>query len=100
MLVGDTGFVMNKNLEWEDGRAFEGMRENADFWRWYLTDLTDRPRWIPPKPGTPREEPPAEPIPELRRTPAPTVPSPAGPALPDSPPAKTPIGPAAPGGGK
>jgi len=49
VLVGDTGFVMNKNLEWEDGRPFEGMRENADFWRWFLTDLTDQTRWIPPK---------------------------------------------------
>jgi hypothetical protein len=49
VLVGDTSFVMNKNLEWEDGRPFDGMRENADFWRWFLTDLTDQPRWIPPK---------------------------------------------------
>jgi hypothetical protein len=49
VLVGDTGFVMNKNLEWDDGRPFEGMRENADFWRWFLTDLTDQTRWIPPK---------------------------------------------------
>ncbi|HEV8292477.1 MAG TPA: hypothetical protein VGP94_11160, partial [Tepidisphaeraceae bacterium] len=49
VLVGDTGFVMNKNLEWEDGRPFDGMRENADFWRWFLTDLTDQPRWIPPR---------------------------------------------------
>ena len=39
----------NKNLEWEDGRPFDGMRENADFWRWLLTDLTDQTRWIPPK---------------------------------------------------
>jgi len=49
VLVGDTGFAMNKNLEWEDGRPFDGMRENADFWRWFLTDLTDQNRWIPPK---------------------------------------------------
>ncbi|HEV8608165.1 MAG TPA: hypothetical protein VGQ99_22710 [Tepidisphaeraceae bacterium] len=49
VLVGDTGFAMNKNLEWEDGRPFDGMRENADFWRWFLTDLTEQPRWIPPK---------------------------------------------------
>jgi len=34
VLVGDTCFVMNKNLEWEDGRPFDGMRENADFWRY------------------------------------------------------------------
>jgi hypothetical protein len=49
VLVGDTGFAMNKNLEWEDGRPFDGMRENADFWRWFLTDLSDQNRWIPPK---------------------------------------------------
>jgi hypothetical protein len=40
---------MNKNLEWEDGRPFDGMRENADFWRYFLTELTDQPHWIPPK---------------------------------------------------
>ena len=56
VLVGDTGFVMNKNLEWEDGRPFEGMRENADFWRWYISDLTGQPRWIPSK-QTPTTQP-------------------------------------------
>jgi hypothetical protein len=59
VLVGDTGFVMNKNLEWEDGRPFDGMRENADFWRYFLTDLTEQTRWIPPKPGVSREDAPA-----------------------------------------
>ena len=50
MLVGDTGFAMNKNLEWEDGSLFDGMRENADFWRWLITVLTDQPMWLPHKP--------------------------------------------------
>ncbi len=50
LLVGDTCFAMNKNLENRDGAAFEGKRENADFWRWLATQLTDRPAWQPRKP--------------------------------------------------
>jgi len=48
-VIGDTGFGMNKNLEHEDGSPFEGLRENADFWR-YLLDLlrTGESQWIPP----------------------------------------------------
>ena len=53
VLVGDTCFAMNKNLEHMDGSPFEGMRENADFWRWLLACLTDRPAWIPPAPEPP-----------------------------------------------
>lgn len=48
VVVGDTGFALNKNLEWEGGEPFEGLRENADFWRWLLTRLRDQPQWIPP----------------------------------------------------
>ena len=65
VLVGDYAFAMNKNLENMDGSPFEGMRENADFWRWFITELT-KPRsqwWIPPKqepatapPSAPAEE--------------------------------------------
>jgi hypothetical protein len=48
-VIGDTCFAMNKNLEWESGEAFEGMRENADFWRWFITQLDQKkPQWIPP----------------------------------------------------
>lgn len=47
VLVGDTCFAMNKNLEWEGGEPFEGLRENADFWRWLLTVLRDEPMWLP-----------------------------------------------------
>lgn len=50
VLVGDTGFAMNKNLEHEDGSPFEGMRENADFWRWFLSSLRGQREWIPPAP--------------------------------------------------
>lgn len=52
VLVGDTSFAMNKNLEHEGGEPFEGMRENADFWRWLLAYLTDRPAWLPSGPAT------------------------------------------------
>jgi hypothetical protein len=48
VVVGDTGFIMNKNLEREDGQPIEGHYENADFWRWYMTRLLDKPQWIPP----------------------------------------------------
>ena len=47
VLIGDTCFAMNKNLEWESGEPFEGLRENADFWRWFLTVLRDEPMWLP-----------------------------------------------------
>jgi hypothetical protein len=50
VVVADTDFAANKNLEREGGQPFEGMRENADFWRWFLDTLNDRPAWIPPKP--------------------------------------------------
>lgn len=49
MLVGDSCFAMNRNLEVESGMAFEGMRENPNFWRWVLRRLEDKPMWIPPK---------------------------------------------------
>jgi len=49
VVIGDTGFATNRNLEREGGQPFEGMRENADFWRWFLTALRDQPRWIPPR---------------------------------------------------
>jgi hypothetical protein len=48
VVIGDTFFVANKNLEWEGGQPFEGMRENADFWRWFITQLRDQEMWIPP----------------------------------------------------
>ncbi len=47
-LVGDTCFAMNANLENENGEPFEGLRENADFWRWWLSLLRGGPPWIPP----------------------------------------------------
>ncbi len=48
VVIGDTNFAANDNLELEDGQPFEGLRENADFWRWLITLLKDEPAWIPP----------------------------------------------------
>lgn len=50
VVIGDTGFAMNKNLEYIGGQPFDGGYENAHFWRWLLTWLNDRPAWIPPPP--------------------------------------------------
>jgi hypothetical protein len=54
VVIGDTCFAMNKNLEWEGGETFEGMRENADFWRWFITQLRGEQMWIPPSLQTPQ----------------------------------------------
>ena len=48
VVIGDTCFAANNNLEWEGGQPFEGMRENADFWRWFITQLRGQEMWIPP----------------------------------------------------
>jgi hypothetical protein len=50
VVIADTHFAANMNLEREGGQPFEGMRENAEFWRWLLTYLADEPVWPPPKP--------------------------------------------------
>jgi hypothetical protein len=64
-VVGDTFFASNKNLENEGGEPFEGMRENALFWRWFLSWLRDGvgegPIWYPTKPE--REGAPGQPKP-------------------------------------
>ena len=49
ILVGDSCFAMNKNLERVDGELLYGFHDNPDFWRWLIADLTGRPEWIPPK---------------------------------------------------
>ena len=48
VVIGDSEFITNKNLEYEDGRPFEGLRENADFWRWLLSWLRGQAMWVPP----------------------------------------------------
>ncbi len=52
VLVGDTSFAMNKNLERKDGLPIEGKRENADFWRWFLAELKEGDKWSPLPPTT------------------------------------------------
>jgi len=50
VIIGDTGFAMNKNLEYIGGEAFEGQHENAHFWRWLFSRIVDGSEWIPPAP--------------------------------------------------
>jgi hypothetical protein len=58
VVVADSSFAHNINLELEDGSDFEGMRENANFWRWFITVLQDQPHWIPkPQAQQPAPEP-------------------------------------------
>ncbi len=58
VVIGDTEFATNKNLENEDGSPIEGLRENADFWRWLIPKLRGTTPWYPPKqqPVTPPME--------------------------------------------
>jgi len=63
LVIGDSGFALNQNLERRDGGPIEGQRRNAHFWRWLITVLRDEPAWIPiedapgPKPGAPVRRP-------------------------------------------
>jgi hypothetical protein len=50
IVIGDSNFALNKNLEYVGGEPFEGRYENAHFWRWLLSRVTDRPEWVPPEP--------------------------------------------------
>ena len=57
-LIGDSEFATNINLEQESGAPFEGMRENADFWRWLISYYVRNGRerddwWQPPNPAPP-----------------------------------------------
>ncbi len=61
VVIGDTRFATNDNLEREDGEPFEGLRENADFWRWFLTQVRDQTPWVPP--ALTGEKPAQEPVP-------------------------------------
>ena len=53
VLIGDTFFAMNRNLEYFGGEPFAGRHENALFWRWLLTQLKGEPQWVPPRPPEP-----------------------------------------------
>ena len=94
VVVGDTGFAMNKNLERVDGSPFEGLRENADFWRWFLGYVADREPWMPPGPEAPPATAPAAAAsaPAAAPASAPAAPASAS-AAPASAPAKKPADP-------
>jgi len=49
VLIGDSEFATNQNLENEGGQPFEGLRENADFWRWFISYYLrgESPPWFP-----------------------------------------------------
>jgi hypothetical protein len=49
VLIGDSGFAMNKNLEYVGGEPFDGRYENAQFWRWLIARVTGQAEWIPPR---------------------------------------------------
>jgi hypothetical protein len=48
VVIGDTGFALNKNLEYIGGQPFDGRYDNAHFWRWLLGRSTLAPAWSPP----------------------------------------------------
>jgi hypothetical protein len=52
VLIGDTGFAMNKNLEYIGGDPFDYGYENAHFWRWLISRLSGSDEWVPPAPKT------------------------------------------------
>ena len=64
VVIGDSEFAMNKNLEYIGGEPFNGRHENAHFWRWLISRLTPVPEWVPPpeepevETQTPQESPP------------------------------------------
>ncbi len=51
VVIGDSLFAVNRNLENEGGEPFEGLRENAVFWRWLIALIRDGmgegERWLP-----------------------------------------------------
>ena len=58
VLIGDTEFALNKDLEVMSGQPFYGRYENADFWRWLLSALgatSEEEIWIPPDVSPPKE---------------------------------------------
>jgi len=50
VVIGDTGFALNKNLEYVGGEPFDGHYDNAHFWRWLISRVTNRAEWSPPPP--------------------------------------------------
>ena len=48
VLVGDTEFALNRNLEHPSGGTLPDRRENTHFWRWLLSYLRGQTPWGPP----------------------------------------------------
>ena len=48
VVIGDTGFALNHNLGYYDGRMVEGVYANGDFWRWLFSRVHEGAEWIPP----------------------------------------------------
>lgn len=56
LVIGDTAFALNKNLETTEGAHLAWPAKNVNFWRWFLTHLSGQSPWIPPDPK-PEEKP-------------------------------------------
>jgi hypothetical protein len=83
VLVGDTAFAMNKNLEYIGGEPFGGRYDNAHFWRWLIGTLTGQGPWLPPRAERRGEQPASQegapPVPEVvQPAPAGAQPKPEG----------------------
>ncbi len=64
VVIGDTYFAMNRNLERMDGQPIEGRRENAEFWRWFLGELDGYDPYTPTnKPDIAAAHPTPDPVP-------------------------------------
>jgi hypothetical protein len=50
VLMGDTNFALYKNLEYGGGEPFRQQDKNADYWRWLISEVTERKQWSPPPP--------------------------------------------------
>lgn len=49
VVIGDTRFAFNQNLERPGGEPIFGDHANAHFWRWLFGRFADRPGWTPPE---------------------------------------------------
>ena len=49
IVIADTKFAFNTNLETATGEPLFGNRANAHFWRWLFGRFADRPDWTPPE---------------------------------------------------
>ena len=57
VLIGDSDFAINHNLENDAGLMIEPVQENTAFWRWLIAKVRDRQEWVPPYVPPPKAEP-------------------------------------------